>query len=569
MLRELQIKDLALIEKLRIGFGPGLNVLTGETGAGKSIVVDGLMLALGSRGEMELIRTEAAEAVVEAAFEAGAHPGIRALLAAQGITAPTEEYLFLRRHLPREGKSRAYVNGTLALAGTLRELGEFLVDIHGQQDAPLLLNRRRHLELLDAFAGLGDPVAAYRDRYRRLCDLEAECGDLSGGERRKEERRDFLSHQVQEIRAAALAEGEEEALRVERVRLAHSEELLQAIEAAYGALEGGEGAILEMLGAVRARLREGERIDPDLASLSPMVEEGAALLKEVALTLRDYRAKVRSDPDRLEAVEARLYTISRLKKKYGDSVLAIQQALREAEAELARLSGVADRIQEIEREIGELEADLWREAERLSAARTQAAGRLQQAVRAEIRALGMPKADFAVALGRVSDGEGPRRACLQATGMDEAEFLIAPNPGEGLKPLRKIASGGELSRTMLALKGILAAADETPTLIFDEVDAGIGGGMGEVVGKKLWRLARVRQVICITHLPQLAAFADRHLQVEKRTGRGRTEAVLRTLDAPGRVREIARMLGGPGRSQTPLTHAEELLTAAERWKRGR
>jgi DNA repair protein RecN (Recombination protein N) len=565
MLRELAIRHFALVEEARASFGPGLNILTGETGAGKSIIIGALALALGARGGGELIRTGAEEAVVEAAFEPPVKSPVQEILASAGIALTAEDYLLLRRHLSREGRSRAYVNGTLSVAATLKTLGEFLVDIHGQHESVLLQNPRRHLELLDAFGGLTDQRQAYQALYARLQALEAELRGLQGDERTKAQRKDLLEHQTREIEAARLREGEEEQLLAERAVVTHHEKLLMAVEEAYARLEGEDRAILSAVSAVKARLREAGSVDPRLASLEGMAEEGRSLLKEVAASLRDYRERIQFDPDRLEAIEERLHTMSRLKKKYGVTIAEVLRYREEAVQELRGLEGAEDRIELLEKERGAVEEELWQRAEVLSEGRQEAVRRLNREVVRELSELGMPKAEFRVELRR-HPGE-KRRELLRPTGVEEAEFLIAPNPGEGLKPLHKIASGGELSRIMLALKHILASADQTPTLIFDEVDAGIGGKMAEVVGKKLWGVSLRRQVICITHLPQLAAFADAHLRVEKGVSRGRTETSVSTLSREERVDELSRMLGGPERSGTPVKHARELLEAAEGWKR--
>lgn len=565
MLRELAIRNFALVEEARAAFGPGLNILTGETGAGKSIIIGALTIALGGRGGGELIRTGAGEAVVEVAFEPPAKSPVQEILASAGIPCPTEDCLLLRRHLPREGRSRAYVNGTLSVATTLKALGESLVDIHGQHESGLLQHPRRHLELLDAFGGLDDERQSYQALYRRWQALEGELRGLQGDERAKAQRKDLLEHQVKEIETARLREGEEEELQAERAVLTHHEKLRLAIEEAYTRLEGEDRAILSQLKAVKARLREAGSIDPRLAPFEGMAEEGQNLLREVAASLRDYRERVQYDPDRLEAIEERLHTMSRLKKKYGATIAEVLRYRDGALRELRSLEGAEERVGLLEEEIRAIEEELWQRAGVLSEGRRAAARRLGREVVRELGELGMAKAEFRVGLTRPPTEE--RRALLRPTGIEEAEFLIAPNPGEGFKPLHKIASGGELSRIMLALKHILASADQTPTLVFDEVDAGIGGQMAEVVGRKLWRVSQRRQVICVTHLPQLAAFADLHLRVEKRVSRGRTETAVSTLSREERIEELSRMLGGPGRSGTPVKHARELLEAAEEWRR--
>jgi DNA repair protein RecN (Recombination protein N) len=564
MLREIAIRHFTVVDQVRANFGPGLNVLTGETGAGKSIVISALGLTLGARGDTEQIRSGEAEAVVEAAFVIPSAGPVEDLLASQGIPMAEEEDLVVRRHLAREGRSRAYVNGTMMAVATLKALGEHLVDIHGQHESVLLQQSRRHLELLDAFGGLTQEIRDYQALYRRWQALNAERDALQQGEREKAQRKDLLEHQIREIDTAHLTEGEEEALQAERAVLTHHEKLLLAVQEAYGHLEGDERGILAALFVVEARLREAGRIDARLSASGAMADEAKTLLKEVALALRDYRDRLDFDPRRLETIEDRLHALSRLKKKYGATVGEILAYGEQAALELKRLEGAEERLVGLEQEIRGAEGALWERGERLSSGRAAAAKRLAQAVVGELKQLGMARADFRVELKQVT---GPDRVrSLRPTGLEEAEFLFAPNPGEGFRPLAKIASGGELSRTMLALKNILASVDQTPVLLFDEVDAGIGGSMGEVVGRKLWRVSRARQVICITHLPQIAAFADVHLQVEKRVSRGRTEARVLPLSEEERVEEMGRMLGGSDKSTTPINHARELLRAAVHWK---
>ncbi|MEE9521595.1 MAG: DNA repair protein RecN [candidate division NC10 bacterium] len=563
MLREIAIRHFTVVERVRASFGPGLKVLTGETGAGKSIVISALTISLGARADSELVRSGAEEAVVEAAFAIPRASPVEDLVASQGIPLERGEDLFLRRHLAREGRSRAYVSGTMTGVATLKVLGEHLVDIHGQHESVLLQNPRRHLELLDAFGGLTEQVEGYQALFRRWQALKAERETLERGEREKAQRKDLLEHQIREIDAAHLGEGEEEALQAERTILTHHEKLLLAVEEAYARLEGDEGGILSGLSGVGARLREAGRIDTRLAAVEGMAEEGKTLLQEVVLALRDYRERIQFDPDRLETVEERLHTIGRLKKKYGATTGEILGYREQAALELKQLEGAEERLLGLEGEIRAVEADLWERGSHLSKGRVKAARQLAQQVTGELNQLGMTRADFRVEIKKVGE---ELRGSLRLTGLEEAEFLFAPNPGEGFRPLGKIASGGELSRIMLALKHILASADQTPTLIFDEVDAGVGGRMAEVVGRKLWRVSRERQVICITHLPQIAAFADVHLRVEKEMQKGRTEARVISLSKQERVEELGRMLGGPERSATALKHARELFQAAQGWK---
>jgi DNA repair protein RecN (Recombination protein N) len=570
MLRELRIQNYALIEELRLQLPPGLTVLTGETGAGKSIIFDALALVLGGRAQGEQIRQGEDEAVVEAAFEPLGGPVVEALGAA-GIPAEPGEPLILRRLVGRDGRSRGYANGTMTTAGGLRTLGGLLVDVHGQGQAYSLLAPKRHRELLDAFAGVEAEVGAFGAEYRRLRGLAEERAHLAAGEREKAARQEVLEHQRKEIAAARLAPDEEERLEAERAVLANVERLAAASAAAFQALYGDEGAVVDRLGGATARLREAARIDARLGPALEGCEAAAAQLQEAAALLRGYRDRLEFDPGRLEQIEERLHAIQRLKRKYVRTVAELLAFQEELAAELAKLERSEDRLRELDGEIAAAGAGLADRAERLSRERARGARRLRDEVQAELADLGLGRARFEVAVERAPDGEaGPGEAPrFGPAGWDAVEFRIAPNPGEGLRPLARIASGGELARVMLAVKVVLAASDEIPTLILDEVDAGIGGPMGDAVGRKLALAARARQVICITHLPQIAAYADGQLRVEKRTARGRTETLVSVLDGAGRVQELARMLGGRPGAETPERHAGELLAAADRWKRAK
>ena len=563
MLRELTIKNVAVIDALTVPFMPGLNILTGETGAGKSILIDALQLVLGARSSEDLLRSGTDEAVVEAAFDLPEDPGVRAVLEAGGIAVEPGEFLILRRHLFRDGKSKAYVGGRLASAATLRALGEFLVDIHGQHPGQPLLDPRRHREFVDAYAGILVEAGAYREQYGRWQELRRERDALVAAERERERRSELLGFQRRELEGAHLEPGEEEALATERGVLANHERLFSTVEQAYVELEESDGAVLTRLGGLATRLRDSTAIDARLQAVLEALETAIVHLGEAARGLRDYRGRIEFDPQRLEAIESRLHEIGKLKRKYGGTVEDLLAQLVAVCTDLEALQQSEARLQETARALEASGTALIGRAERLSAARTRAAQSLQRAVLAEIQELGMAKAAFEV---RVTSG-GADEAALGPHGVDAIEFLISPNPGESVKPLHKIASGGELSRVMLAIRSILAAADRTPTVIFDEVDAGIGGSMGEVVGRKLLAASRRHQVLCVTHLPQIACYGDQHLVVQKRSLADRTETAVRVVSTEERPREVARMLGGPTRSATALDHANELLGAAARLKR--
>lgn len=563
MLHELTISNVAVLEGVTISFRSGLNVLTGETGAGKSILIDALQLVLGARSSEELLRAGAEEAVVQAVFDLPDDPRAATVLDAEGIAADPGEFLTIRRHLFREGKSKAYVNGRLTSAATLRVLGELLVDIHGQHLGQPLLDPRRHREFLDAFAGLGDELRGYRQAYGGWRRLVEEHEALEARERDRVRRQALLAQEVTEIDGAALGADEVERLETERAILANHERLFAAVEEVYAGLEESDAPALTRLTRLGTRLRDAAEIDPRLHEILEALETGLVHLGEAARGLRDYRGRIEFDPARLDTIERRLHEIGRLKRKYGADVPTLLLRAEEGRRELQGLEGSQARLRELAREIEAGGWDADARAERLSATRVQAATRLQEAIHAELAALGMTKATFEVRIAR--GPAGPQG--LSAWGRDEVEFLIAPNPGEGLKPLHRIASGGELSRVMLAIRVILAEADRTPTLIFDEVDAGIGGSMADVVGRKLVAACRARQLLCVTHLPQIACFGDAHLAVTKQSRGQRTETRVDSLEGDARTHELARMLGGPARSSTGVQHAVELLEAASRLKR--
>jgi len=560
MLRELRIQNVAVIEELTIPFRPGLNVLSGETGAGKSILIDALQLVLGARSSDDLLRAGADEAVVEAAFAIADLPRVLAMLAAEEIELERGEDLVLRRHLFRDGRSKAYLAGRMTAAATLRSIAELLVDIHGQHTGQPLLDPKRHREFLDAYAGIADAAQAYRDGYRAWRELERERDSLLALERDRERRAELLEFTRGELEEAKLTEGEEEALASERTVLANHERLFAAVEEAYGALVESDEAVLDRTGKIAGRLRDAAAIDPQLREHLEGLEAASVMLAEVGRGLRDYRGRMEFDPERLEQIESRLYDISRLKRKYGGSVPELMAHLHATREELQRLDRSAARREEIEREHRRLGDDLSGQAARLSARRREAGSALEQGIRKELTELGMPKAAFAVQVA--VDGD----TAIGPHGLDTVEFLISPNPGEPLKPLHKVASGGELARVMLAIRTVLVTADQTPTVIFDEIDAGIGGSMGDVVGRKLLASSHSHQVLCVTHLPQIACYGDQHLAVEKRTGKERTHTSVRVLSGDERVHELARMLG-PSRTTTAFDHATELLQAAQRMKR--
>ncbi|MDR5709958.1 MAG: DNA repair protein RecN, partial [Armatimonadota bacterium] len=530
MLRELHARNFALLEDVRVEFGPGLNVLTGETGAGKSILLDALGACLGHRVGSDVVRTGATEARVEAVFELSRAPEARAALDAAGIPVE-DEVLILVREIG--GRGRAYANGTPVTVGTLREIGSFLVEIHGQHEGQRLLEPRTHLELVDAS---GDEAvrrmrAEVEEAFARWSGLRARLVELDRTERERAQRLDLLRWQVQEIEAVQLRPGELEELVAARTRLVHAGRLAEATGGAYEALYGEEGAV-RFLGRAAALLRQASQWDPQLHPLLQALEAVRVQLDEVGLELRRYAEEVQADPRRLEEVEARFNTLRALQRKYGDTVEEILAYRERALREIAHLENLELHRAEVEEALREAEEALGHAAAALSATRRRAARRLERSVEEHLRELGMPEARFCVGFEVREDPEGvrvllpdeqePRRLQLTSRGADRVEFLFSANPGEPPRPLHRVASGGELARLMLALRSALAEAHPTPVMVFDEVDAGVGGHAAHVVGTKLASLARGAQVLCVTHLAQIAAQADVHHAIRKVTFRGRT-----------------------------------------------
>ncbi|PJF48331.1 MAG: DNA repair protein RecN [Chloroflexi bacterium] len=560
MLTELRVRDFAIIEALDIEFAPGLNVLTGETGAGKSIIVDCIALLLGDRAEANMVRAGAPAAWVEGVFlcDGAARAQVEAALAEHGIECDEPGQLTLAREVRANGRSLARVNGRAVSQHTLRALGELLVDVHGQSEHLSLLRVKEHVNLLDRYAGLWAQRQRVAAKVGELRAVRRRLDELQHGERERARRVDMLKFQIEEIRAARLKPGEEAALLEEHTRLANAEALAAYADEAHAALyESARGApaALDLIAQAMRAIANLTRFDSRFEEYHQSLAEANAIIAEVARTLRDYRDAIEFNPQRLQKVEDRLELIKKLKRKYGETVEAVIAFAEQAEAELDQIEHSAAHIEALQQQAQQLTREIAEISSELSGARQEAAARLAQGVEAELQDLRMGSARFAVQIT-------PQEP--DATGADHVEFMMAPNAGEGLKPLAKIASGGEMARLMLALKATLSLADHTPTLIFDEIDQGIGGRIGTVVGQKLWRLARAHQVICITHLPQLASFGDAHFKVEKIQRHGRTMTAVRPLDRKARLEELAQMLGTTG--QAGAAGAAQLLDEAEHCK---
>jgi DNA repair protein RecN (Recombination protein N) len=553
MLTDLTIKNVAIIDTLQIAFKPGLTVLTGETGAGKSIIIDAVGLIMGGRASSDLIRSGEEEAVVEALFDISALPDVRRQIAEAGFDCAEE--LLIKRSLSRAGKNRIHINGGMATLALLTDIAPRLINIYGQHDSQTLLKPDNHLRLLDAFAGLGDKRQQFTALFSRLGAVRDTLAGLEHAEREAERRLDLLSYQSEEISKAALKPGEEEQLEEQRRLLAHAEKLGGVSGEAFDRLYGGDGALLGQLKRISGSITELSAIDVSLQDTATSIEGAYLQLEDAAITLRDYSSRIESDPAALGQIDDRLDQLGRLKKKYAPTVEEILAYKAGIDAELDQLQSKEQSRHALEAERDRMEEELKLAGGELSAARIQAAKKLKNALEGEAHQLAMKGAVIEPALETLAE---PR-----SSGFERVEFLFSPNPGEIPRPLGRIASGGELSRLMLAVKQVLPEGD-VPTLVFDEVDTGIGGATSELVGRKLKNVAGGQQVLCITHLPQVAVFADQQLRVEKLVEGGRTSTRIRELDQNERTREIARMLAGTTVSDSALVHAAEMLAASSK-----
>lgn len=583
MLLELTINDFAIIDRLRIDTGPGLTVLTGETGAGKSIIIDALGALLGARVGPEYIREGATGARVEGIFDLPepVPASLHERLEEYGLE-PEDGTIVLGRELSRtRGVARA--NGRAVPVAALQSVGGAMVVIHGQTDHLALLRSADQLNLLDRFAGLQPLRAAMAGVAARLRQVRAERAALARDEREAARRLDMLRYQIDEIERAGVRSGEDDELEQEIQVLAGAERLQELASQALALLSGDgadEPAAHDLLGRVEQTFQELVRIDQsrhDLAAAATSLLEQA---QDLARDVRHYHDAVEHDPERLAAAQDRLDLLKQLKRKYGATIEEILAFHDEAAREAEQLAHREERQSDLEAEEARLVEEATETAGKLHAARVAAGRALAERVERELQDLAMRGARFRVALHQTPDPEGlpcPEGETFEcagpyafdATGVDRAEFLVAPNIGESLKPAAKIASGGETSRMMLALQSVLSEADETPTLVFDEVDVGVGGRSGRVLGEKLWELARRRQVFCITHLPQVAAYGDDHVTVVKEVSEGRTRTVVRRLEGAARFEEVAQMLGGHRAGDTASAAARDLLLQAEAWKRDR
>lgn len=552
MLRTLSVRNFAIIDRLDLEFGPGFNVLTGETGAGKSIIMDALNLLLGGRAGAEMVRGGADRATIDAVFDVSGSPELQTLVAELGFDLEDDQ-LFVSREVAASGKSTCRLGGRPATVSQLKAVGEWLVDLHGQHEHQSLLAVARHLDMLDDWGG--KPVQSLRAEvtaaFQKVQNLRREKAELEKDSRERAHLLDLYQFQVKEIGEARLTIGEDEELQTEHNRVANAQRLAEAALAAATALSGEDsGGVLESLAATAHALEEAANLDPTLAPMLETLRSAAYELTETERDLVRYQDEIEFDPERLEQIEERLETLRSLKRKYGDSIEEIVAYGAETAAKVATLSNSEERGAQLDVEIGKADKLLRERCARLSTARAKAGKDFQTVTVSELRELALEKARFEVS---TTQGEPT------AKGTDRVEFLIATNPGEPLRPLAKVASGGEISRVMLAVKAALARQEALPTMVFDEIDVGVGGRTSSVIADKMATLAKSAQILCITHLAQIASRGQHHYYIEKQVKGDRTVVTVTPLTPEQRVSEIARMIGGANLSETVLQHAREML----------
>ena len=558
MLSQLIITNFAIIGHLEIHFKVGLNVLSGETGAGKSIIINAVNLILGGRASADLIRTGEDEARVEALFVLPENSTVKGLLKELGLDFEGE--LVIKRQISREGRNKIVINGSMATLQMLSRIGVMLMSISGQHENQVLLKPDNHLYLLDDFGSLTEERLSLNTLFARYQALKGDRQKMEREIREREDKQDLARFQREEIERADLRPGEDELLEAEKRRLVHAEQLRDIVGETYGTLYEEDGSILSRLAACTRRLEKGSEIDDALKPLNKVLESVKIEVEEAALDLRERLKSITADPRRLEQVEERLQLIGKLKRKYGSSIEEILQVKERLSHLMTDLEEKKEALKEVQKKIMDLEREIVGKAVLLSGKRKEAARNFEEALRNELALLDMAGTRFEA---RFNDKVGlDHIENVTGDGMDWVEFMMSPNVGEDLKPLSKIASGGELSRIMLALKTILARTASVETIVFDEVDSGIGGATAEVVGDKLKSLARFHQILCITHLPQIASKGSTHFAVRKRVVEGRTGTVISELGREERVKEIARLLGGKTVSQKAVAHAKEMLTTS-------
>ena len=556
MLTELNIRNFAIIDELKIAFDGGLNVISGETGAGKSIIIGAVGLLLGDRANADMIRSFEDAAVVEALFNIHAYEGLRKKVSEMGFGDGDE--MIVRRVVSRSGKNRVYINGALSSLASLATIGESLINVCGQHEHQMILDPENHTDILDEFGELLPLRSVYREVYNRYRELNDKLRGLQDLRRKKDEHEDLLRFQIGEISQAEIRMGEDATLLDEKKILANVQKLIDFAEAAYETLYGKSDSVLTEFRNAATAVKEIRKIDTALKLSEGDMEELYYRIEDAAFTLRDYAKHHSFDPARMEALEERLELLGRLKRKYGGTLDAVLKKQAEAEEELQNIASVEEEIGMLVAAIADQRGRLAETGGILSGRRREVAAALKETIEAEIRTLGMENARFAIVFREIPEGD----AAFNEKGMDDLEFYLSTNVGEELKPLRGIASGGELSRIMLAVKKVLARTGSVGTIVFDEVDSGIGGATAQIVGQKLKEVSRHHQVLCITHLPQIACCGDRHYRVVKRIAGKRTNTAVSVLSQAERLEEIARMLGGIELTEKTRDHAREMLSAA-------
>jgi len=554
MLTELNIKNFAIIDELEISFDRGLNVITGETGAGKSIIIGAVGLLLGERASSDLIRTSEEAAMVEALFDISEKDGLKEKLTSAGFYEGDE--LIVKRVVTRAGKNRVYINGNLATLNMLSTLAESLINISGQHEHQIILNAENHIDILDEFGDLLSLRSEFTNFYDEYRALKSKLEELESINHESEKREEFLRFQLKEIEDAGIMIGEDLSLTREKNVLSNAKRLMEYAANSYDILYGRGNSILEELGGTINYIKEIKKIDSQLKVSGEKLDSLFFSLEDVAFTLRDYVKGISSDPDRLEEIEDRLEYLGKLKRKYGGTLEDVFETKKSIEDELKNISSLDEDIKKLLEKISSERKSLLEKGNLLSQKRHEAAGVLKEAIENEFRALRMADAEFKVMFKKLVEDE------INSKGIDVIEFYLSTNVGEELKPLNRIASGGELSRIVLAMKKVLAGTGAVDTIIFDEVDSGIGGAMAVVVGEKLKDVSKRHQVICITHLPQIACFGDSHFLVSKGVLKERTSTCIFVLSGSDRLEEITRMLGGLEATEKTREHALEMLKAS-------
>ncbi len=549
MLLGLSLKNFTIIDDISVSFTSGLNIITGETGAGKSIIIDAVNIILGEKASPDLIKTDADESRIEALFDISSYPVIKERLLSSGFDAPGDE-LLIKRVIYRKGRTRVHINGETATLSILEHVTEGLIDVFSQHEHQTLLKKDSHLRVLDDLGGHGKELRGLSDIYTRHRELSAELRKMSDDVRGLSEKEDFLKFQLDEIQKSALRPGEDQELETEKLRLLNSEKLLSATKSAYEEIYENEPSLSGRLKSLTAEIFEAGKIDEPLGNIARALENAILQIEEASFTLRDYASELSFDTGRLDEIEERLRDIAELKRKYGDTINDILKKSEGIEKELSSITNYDEQLQELRNKLVDAEKIYYKNAAELSEKRKKAGVSLQRVLQKELGKVGIKGARFTAEFTQKD---------MSSNGIDDVTFLFSANPDEDPKPLSRVASGGELSRIMLVLKEAIARTEGGSVIIFDEADSGIGGAVAETVGEKIKNLSDPYQVICITHLPQVAKFGDSHLLVTKTLKDGKTSVSVNNLDDSERVQELARMIGGLKVTQKTLDAAHEML----------